>query len=63
MHRIEFGRDRYHQQQEMIDWCETTLVPGGWREPSHERWGDFWGVEINFGNTTFMFERDDLLIS
>ena len=62
MHEIRFGKDRYHQHEEMITWCKANLGPGGWREPSFERWGDFWGVEINFGNTTFVFEREDLFV-
>lgn len=56
--RISFGKDRYHQQREMLDWCETNLGDGGYfaftKNPDHARWS----VESMFGSTHFFFKEE-----
>jgi hypothetical protein len=52
---VQFGKDRYHQQNEMISWCHANVGQGGWRIPNSAHIGDHWGVESCFGNTMFHF--------
>ena len=53
--QVIFEKEKYHQQQEMVEWCKKNIGPGGWREPNLERWGDLWGIESFFGKSTFYF--------
>lgn len=51
--KINFGKDKYHLQQPMMDWCLANIGPGGWwREPNH-----LWNVSSAFGNTFFEFNN------
>ena len=60
---VEFGKDKYHLQNDMIQWCRDNLGTGGWRQPSLKLWGDHWGIVCAFGNTTFYFieEKDAIM--
>ena len=53
---IEFVFDKHshHLQNEMVQWCEENIGPGGWlNEPYY-----IWHVRAIFGNTFFMFEHE-----
>lgn len=53
---IEFGKDRFHLQDEMIKWCRTNLGEGGWG--SYNKAGiKQWSVESMFGSTFFYFRN------
>lgn len=56
--RLSFGKDRFHQQREMFDWCETHLGAGGYfaftRDPENARWS----AESMFGSTHFFFKEE-----
>lgn len=56
LHRVQFGKDRYHEIQDMAQWCQENIGAG--RYPP-------WAVETRFGNTFFFFvnERDATLFS
>lgn len=62
--KVSFGKDRYHQQEDMIRWCKTTLGKGGWGQ-SLVLGDNRWRVDCMFGNTHFWFkeERDYLLFT
>lgn len=61
---IEFGKDRYHQQNDMILWCKDNIGSGGWQVPmaltDHK-----WKIESMFGSSFFYFrdEQDAVLFS
>lgn len=55
-HTISLGRDRYHQQEEMIAWCEEHIGIGAWW--SGRPTGMDWSIECVFGRTTFWFKHD-----
>jgi hypothetical protein len=60
MIEIEFGKDRYHTNDAMIDWCRKNLGVGGWVFSNPDDWdqGRKWAVSSQFGNTTFYFDDD-----
>lgn len=60
--KITFGKDRYHEQEDMIHWCKTSLGKGGW-QCSLVLGDNCWRVDSMFGTTQFWFkhERDYLL--
>jgi hypothetical protein len=62
--KVSFGKDRYHQQEDMIRWCKTTLGKGGWGQ-SLVLGDNRWRVDSMFGSTHFWFkeERDYLLFT
>ncbi len=53
--RISFGKDRFHEQEYMLSWCEKNLGLGGYyaftKDPKKARWS----IESMFGNTHFFF--------
>lgn len=66
MTKVQFGKDHYHLQNEMIEWCKKYISPNyGWRKPDKERWGDDWGIVSMFGNSFFYFieERNATLFA
>jgi len=58
---ITFGKDRYHQQEEMASWCRNNIGPGGWSYTSPKEWAGLqdkiWIMHSMFGNTTFAFKE------
>ncbi len=50
--RISFGREHYHLQNDMINWCEKHLGPGLWNQAIGN---NKWSVESMFGYTHFHF--------
>lgn len=57
--KVTLGKDRYHQQQEIIRWCRETLGPGGWnRSLVINDSGDVWRVDSMFGHTHFWFREE-----
>jgi hypothetical protein len=48
---VTFGKDRYHLNGAMEQWCRETIGDGGWGGMD----GEFWYVKSMFGNTTFTF--------
>jgi len=60
--KISFGKDRYHEQEDMIRWCRKNLGTGGW-QCSLVLGDNRWRVDSMFGSTQFWFkeERDYLL--
>ena len=53
--RFSFGKDRYHQQQEMYSWCEKNLGPGGYYAFTKDPKNAKWSIDSMFGNTNFFF--------
>jgi hypothetical protein len=61
MIQIEFGKDRYHTNDVMINWCRNNISGfGGWVFADPDDWdqGRKWAVSSQFGNTTFYFDDD-----
>lgn len=58
---ITFGKDRYHEHQDMEQWCHENIGPGGWSYSSPKTWegmGDkIWLMHSMFGHTTFAFKE------
>lgn len=55
MNTIEFGREKYHLQDEMYGWCLKNIGDGGWLKNDES----IWQMESIFGNTTFTFKRPE----
>lgn len=63
---IRFGKDRFHQNEEMGTWLNDHFGPGKWYKNAvvvHE--DCLWSWESHFGNTSYYFrhERDAMLFS
>ena len=61
MIEIEFGKDRYHTNDAMVDWCRKNIDGfGGWVYANPGDWdeGRKWAISSQFGNTTFYFNDD-----
>lgn len=58
-HTITFGKNRYHQQTEMVEWCKEHCGFGTWSYSTPTTWEGLvkmnWSVDSTFGNTTFAF--------
>jgi hypothetical protein len=53
--RISFGKDHYHLQREMVDWCEKNLGTGGYYSFTRNPKTAKWAIESMFGSTHFFF--------
>ena len=54
MENVEFGRDKYHLQGEMVKWCKENIGKGGWLQAE----GAVWSVDSAFGTTFFKFVNE-----
>jgi hypothetical protein len=57
---ISFGKDSYHLQNEMSQWCVKHFGEGQWiNEPYPKDWTGLpeWTIHCMFGNTTFAFKE------
>lgn len=59
--RVSFSKDRYHQQVEMINWCEQHCGEGGWSAFSRNE-NARWSVDGMFGHTHFFFKEEKDLV-
>ena len=56
---VEFGKDKYHLNDSMRDWCYKNLGAGGWVWANPDDWEiRHWAVFTMFGNTTFYFKHE-----
>ena len=57
MTQINFGKDRYHEIQDMESWCRDNIGAGGWVYADPGDWAAErkWAMSSAFGNTTFYF--------
>jgi hypothetical protein len=59
---VRFGKDRYHQHKEMIDWCMLNIGEGGWTYDTPKLWAGMdpriWVIHCTFGNTVFAFKEE-----
>ena len=57
---ITFGKDRYHLNGAMEQWCKQHIGEGGWSYANPKTWegmhGKIWVMHSMFGNTTFAFK-------
>jgi hypothetical protein len=56
---ITFGKDQYHLQNEMQDWCIERFGQGSWinnRTPKNWEGLPAWTIHGMFGITTFSFK-------
>jgi hypothetical protein len=61
MNHITFGKDQYHLQNAIQDWCEEQFGPGRYIYQSYPKdWTGLpnWTVHVMFGRTTFAFKDD-----
>ena len=62
MNSITFGKDGYHLNGEMEQWCRDNIGPGMWTYSSAQEWagmGDnLWTMHSIFGRTTFDFREE-----
>ena len=57
--KVTLGKERYHQQEEIVRWCKQNLGPGGWnRSLVLNATGDLWRVDSMFGSTMFWFKDE-----
>lgn len=64
--KVTITKDRFHEQDAMVEWCKKTLGPGGWNTSLVlNNKGEQWRVDSIFGSTHFWFkqERDYLLFA
>ena len=58
---ITFGKDRYHLNSAMEEWCHLNVGEGGWSYMTPKTWEDLgdriWVMHSMFGNTTFCFKE------
>lgn len=61
MNSITLNNTRYHQQNEMISWCEQHIGKGGWTWGIPEIWEGLddwiWAICSLYGYTTFSFKN------
>jgi hypothetical protein len=59
--QFEFGKDRYHEQREMIRWCEQNFGLGSYYPDTDKNW--HWNSM--FGSTFFYFKdtKDAMIFS
>lgn len=57
MVEIRLGYDKFHQQREIIEWCDQILGPGKkvWYPPNE--WKTNWTWTTGFGSTFFFFRN------
>jgi hypothetical protein len=52
---LTFDNRRYHQNEDMAQWCNDNIGKGGWiRE-----YDDHWNVHCTFGTTTYCFYKEE----
>ncbi len=60
MNFYTFGKDRYHLNGTMEQWCRENIGEGGWTYSNPKTWegmGDkIWVMSSMFGNTKFSFK-------
>ena len=61
MTEFQFGKDRYHEINDMVKWCRALIGPGSWLGYPN----DVWSIEQAFGNSVFRFknEKDAIMFS
>lgn len=58
---VTFGKDRYHLNEAMQNWCSAKFGPGNWISEREVK--DWTGMQVNwtihsmFGHTTFCFRE------
>lgn len=60
MHYITFGKDDYHLQNEMSQWCVQHFGEGKWISERYPNdWTNMpnWTIHSMFGHTTFAFKQ------
>lgn len=59
---IEFGRDYYHLQDEMQNWCMRHFGNGEWTSGPVKTWMGMhfinWVIWCQFGTTFFQFRQE-----
>lgn len=55
---VRFGKDKYHLQGQMEEWCRQHLGNGGWAYKLSDVPDNFWCIQSMFGNTTFTFRNE-----
>ena len=62
MNSITFGREHYHLNDKMEQWCYNNIGKGSWTYTTPETWdsmdGKIWAMHSMFGNTTFCFKDE-----
>ena len=53
MNSITFGKDKYHLNRAMEQWCRDNVGDGGWTQMD----GESWYIKSMFGHTTFTFRN------
>lgn len=58
-YKTEIGREKYHLHNDIMQWCNDNIGPGGYRQNTNQ----VWDMSIVFGTATYYFkyERDLLL--
>jgi len=58
---VQFGKDYYHRQGAMFDWCQENFGKGWWSSGEPDTWEGIhgtWVIWSMFGNTFFAFRHD-----
>ena len=67
MNEFLWKMDQYHIQNDMIDWCEKNIGPGGWygyiNNTEQLKHTDQWGCWWTLGGGRFVFRTEDQLNS
>ena len=52
-HSIDLDKTRYHEREDMIQWCRDNIGRGGYIPHDY----NVWEIDTIFGNSTFRFRN------
>lgn len=62
MNTVVLGKDRYHLQDQMTNWCSTYIGPGRWSYADPKTWKglepNLWIINSAFGTTRISFKEE-----
>ncbi len=56
-HQVHFGKDRYHQVEDMLGWCENQFGEGGYIYSANDT--ERWALVIAFGKSSWLFKNPE----
>jgi hypothetical protein len=56
-YQVHFEKNRYHQVEEMLGWCETQFGEGGYVYSANNT--DRWALVIAFGKSSWLFKNNE----
>ena len=53
-YKIDIGREKYHLHNDMMQWCNDNIGPGGYRQDATL----VWDMSMVFGTATYYFKHE-----